>query len=131
MHNLRGNKSFRRKLRNNLTVHEIVLWKYLRNSHLGYKFRRQQSIGAYIVDFCCPKKKLIIELDGSQHIDAKHYDERRTLYLNRMGYRVMRFWDNEVTGNIEEVLLVIKSECEKPTPPSAPLPGKGGETAVV
>ena len=64
-------------------------------------------IGNYIVDFCAPRKKLIIELDGSQHIDQKEYDQERTMYLESRGYRVLRFWNNDVMKNIDEVLKAI------------------------
>ena len=72
-------------------------------------FRNQHAIGNYIVDFCVPCKKLIIELDGSQHLEQKEYDEERTKYLELHGYRVLRFWNNNVMNNIDDVLRVIWS----------------------
>ena len=72
-------------------------------------FRNQHAIGNYIVDFCAPRKKLIIELDGSQHLERKEYDEERTKYLESRGYRVLRFWNNDVMKDVENVLKVIWS----------------------
>ena len=74
---------------------------------LGINFRRQHAIGNYIPDFVCIEKKLIIELDGSQHLEQEEYDEKRTEYLNLLGYKVIRFWINEVTNNIDGVILAI------------------------
>jgi very-short-patch-repair endonuclease len=72
-------------------------------------FRNQHAIGTYIVDFCAPRKKLIIELDGSQHLEQEEYDGKRTAYLESRGYRVLRFWNNDVMNNLEAVLKVIWS----------------------
>ncbi|NQU99708.1 MAG: endonuclease domain-containing protein, partial [Parcubacteria group bacterium] len=74
----------------------------------GYKFRRQHSIGKYIVDFYCPKKRLIIELDGSQHIDNKQHDKERDNYLSNFNYSVLRFYNSDINNNIEGVVLKIK-----------------------
>jgi very-short-patch-repair endonuclease len=70
-------------------------------------FRNQHAIGNYIVDFCAPRKKLIIEVDGRQHIEQKQYDKERTAFLETKGYRVLRFWNNDVMNNIDAVLEVI------------------------
>ena len=85
---------------------------------MGVKFRRQHSIGMYIVDFCCPGKKLIIELDGFQHSDERDelYDKVRTSYLQRLGYTVIRFWNNEINVNLEGVLLEIETTLNHTTP---------------
>ena len=96
-----------RELRKAPTPAERKLWTYLRNDRLGVGFRRQHAIGPYIADFCCVKKKLIVELDGSQHLEQVEYDEERTKYLEMQGYHVIRFWNNEVTNNIEGVLRAI------------------------
>jgi very-short-patch-repair endonuclease len=74
---------------------------------LGVTFRRQHAIANYIPDFCSPKAKLIIELDGSQHFEQEVYDRERTKYLESQGYRVLRFWNNDVMNNIEGVILAI------------------------
>jgi very-short-patch-repair endonuclease len=101
----------RKDLRNNSTPQEIILWLQLKDSNLGYKFRRQHSIGPYIVDFYCPEKKLVIEIDGSQHgeVDAKEYDEERDAYLDSLGLTVLRFWNSEVNNHLPVVLQKIKS----------------------
>jgi very-short-patch-repair endonuclease len=99
-------KSQRRFLRNNATSHEIKLWNKLRNSQLGYKFRRQHSIGYYIVDFCCPRQKVIIEIDGNSHnnTESQGYDHVRTLYLQKLGFRELRFKNEEIDRNINDVI---------------------------
>lgn len=106
VHNLTGKKSIRRKLRKASTPQEVILWSRLRNNRLGHKFRRQHSIGKYIVDFYCPKRRLIIELDGSQHIDSE-YDKERDRHLKGLGFKILRFWDNDVNNNLEGILLKI------------------------
>jgi very-short-patch-repair endonuclease len=96
------------ELRRNLTPAEQKLWKYLRAHRLGGAgFRHQHAIGPYIVDFCAPRLKLVIELDGGQHANQKEYDSARTEFLNRNGYFILRFWNNEVMTNIDCVLQVI------------------------
>ncbi|MCL5436225.1 MAG: DUF559 domain-containing protein [Patescibacteria group bacterium] len=100
-----------KSLRHRQTPWESNLWKYLRaNRFCGFKFKRQVIIGEYIVDFCCNEKKLIIELDGSQHNDEtkRKYDMNRSKYLASFGYRVLRFWNNDVDSNIEGILDTIK-----------------------
>lgn len=100
----------RKELRKSLTKEEYQLWFYLKNKNLGFKFRRQHGIGPYIVDFYCKEKNLVIELDGSQHIEAKEYDKERDLYLQTLGIKVIRFWNSEIENNIEGVLIKIKKE---------------------
>jgi very-short-patch-repair endonuclease len=91
-----------------LTPEEQKLWEVLRGSKFkGVKFRRQHAIGKFIVDFCSPGKKLIIELDGSQHHDQHEYDQIRTDYLESQGYRLMRFWNTAVMNDMEAVLRAI------------------------
>jgi very-short-patch-repair endonuclease len=97
----------RRELRNNQTSEEQKLWYYLRKSQLGYKFQRQHSIGPYIVDFYCFKKRLIVELDGAQHLDAQEYDQERTNYLETLGFRVVRFWNSDIKKNLHTVIEQI------------------------
>ncbi|OGZ33457.1 MAG: hypothetical protein A2174_01395 [Candidatus Portnoybacteria bacterium RBG_13_41_18] len=111
IHNLKNRKQFRRELRNSATPQEIILWSRLKRDQFGYKFRRQHSIGKYIVDFYCPQKRLIIEIDGSQHIDSE-YDKERDKYLENLGFRVLRFWDNEINNNLEGVLLKIMENLQ-------------------
>jgi crossover junction endodeoxyribonuclease RuvC/BirA family biotin operon repressor/biotin-[acetyl-CoA-carboxylase] ligase len=106
----RSNPKTRRnaiQLRKDLTPAERKLWSRIRNDQLDVTFRRQHAVGNYILDFCAPRRKLIIELDGSQHLEQKEYDEERTKYLVSQGYRVLRFWNNDVMNNIDSVLTVI------------------------
>ncbi len=101
------------ELRKELTPAEGKLWSRIRNDQLGVNFRRQHAIGNYIPDFCSPKAKLVIELDGSQHLEQEEYDKKRTEYLESQGYKVIRFWNNDVMNNIEGVILAIMYALEK------------------
>jgi very-short-patch-repair endonuclease len=101
------------ELRKELTPAERKLWTMIRNDQLGVNFRRQHAIGNYIPDFVCIQKQLIIELDGSQHLEQEEYDKERTQYLKSQGYKVIRFWNNDVMNNIEGVILVIMNALEK------------------
>jgi very-short-patch-repair endonuclease len=97
-----------RSLRQNQTDVEYLLWQKLRNRQiLNFKFRRQFPIDPYIADFSCLELKLIIELDGSQHFEQAHYDNERDFYLAQRGFKVIRFWNNDVINNIEGVLEKI------------------------
>jgi very-short-patch-repair endonuclease len=97
-----------RDLRKQLTDAERRLWYLLRRKQLaGFRFRRQAPIGRYIADFACFAERLIIEVDGGQHADAQAYDEARTAWLDSEGFRVLRFWNNDVLGNQEAVLQTI------------------------
>ncbi len=101
------------ELRHNLTETEDRLWRVLKTHRLNnIHFRRQHAIGPYIVDFCAPQKKLIIELDGSQHLDMEEYDAERTTFLEKKGYRVLRFWNSDVMHNLDKVLSVIIQTLE-------------------
>ncbi len=97
----------RRMRRENAADVERELWRRLRNNQIGAKFRRQRPIGPYIVDFASIEAKLIIELDGGQHADQVAHDEKRTAYLESLGYRVLRFWNNDLTENIDGCLETI------------------------
>jgi very-short-patch-repair endonuclease len=102
--------------RSNATPAEALLWKYLKGHHFtGIKFRRQEPLGAYIADFACVSKKLVIEIDGEYHLkpEQQEYDKARTDYLKEMGFTVLRFTNNDVLENIGEVLKVILKECNK------------------
>src|SRR3972149_3659824 len=87
-------------LRKELTPTERKLWVALRSDRLGVSFRRQHAIGPYVADFCCIKEKLIIEVDGSQHLEQREYDEERASFLRSQGYRVLRFWNSEVMSDL-------------------------------
>lgn len=108
-----------RRLRKNATDAERILWGKLRNKQLtGVKFRRQQPIGGYIVDFVTFERKVVVELDGGHHKAQRQRekDEARNLWLRRQGYEVIRFWDNEVFENLEGVLETIREKLLTNTP---------------
>jgi very-short-patch-repair endonuclease len=103
----------RKELRNKSTPAEIIIWNHLKKKQLnGRKFRRQHSIGDYIVDFYCPEERLAIELDGDFHFDEamKKYDEERTTYLNKLNINVLRFENNEILFNLDYSLNKIIAE---------------------
>jgi very-short-patch-repair endonuclease len=100
--------SFARNLRSNSTDSEIKLWFRLKNRQLkNFKFRRQAPVGKYIVDFICHEKGLVVEVDGGQHMDASKADGMRTVWLESHGYRVIRFWNNQVLEETDAVLQEI------------------------
>jgi very-short-patch-repair endonuclease len=100
-----------RTLRRQATEAETKLWQKLRGGQIaGVRFRRQEPIGPYIVDFCSFDPKLVIEVDGGQHAERVAADERRTAFLACKGYRVLRFWNNEVLQNIAGVVEMIAAE---------------------
>lgn len=104
-------KIYAKNLRTNSTDTERLLWQHLRGHRFyNVKFKRQQPIGEYIVDFICFKEQLIIELDGGQHTEQREYDESRSNWLRSQGFKIIRFWNNEVIENIEGVLMVIAKE---------------------
>jgi len=97
-----------RELRKNSTDAEKCLWQKLRNRQLGgYKFKRQVPIGHYIVDFMCESASLIVELDGGQHAEQQAYDDKRTAFLQAKGFKVLRYWNNEVLENTGNVLISL------------------------
>lgn len=111
IHNLKVLFERRKELRNHSTSEEILLWNYLKHSKLGVKFRRQHSIGGYIVDFYSPAKKLVIELDGGVHNtkEAKEYDKVRDEFLKGMDLKILRLDNKEITKeNIELAINKIK-----------------------
>ncbi len=96
------------KLRRELTSAERKLWDYLCDNKInGVKFRRQHAIGKYIADFCSVKEKIIIELDGSHHLEQKEQDTQRTKYLEAQGHTVIRFWNDQVMNDIDGVIRAI------------------------
>jgi len=116
-----------RNLRKSCTEAEKHLWRYLRGKQLeGFKFRRQEPIGKYIVDFVNFERKIVIELDGGQHATEKVEDEERDKWLKGQGFEILRFWDNEVFKNIEGILEVIRRRLLLPPHPD-PLPPSGEE----
>ncbi|MBT7229334.1 MAG: DUF559 domain-containing protein, partial [Gammaproteobacteria bacterium] len=94
-----------RDLRKNMTDAERTLWSRIKSRRLqGFRFRRQHPVGNYIVDFVCLELKLVIELDGGQHMDQQQYDERRDSFLKAQGFTVLRFWNNKVMKEVDGVL---------------------------
>ena len=130
IHNISKLYSRRKELRNNSTLEEILLWTKLKDSQIGFKFRRQHSIGGYIADFYCPKKKLIVELDGSQHFkkEDKEYDKIRSNYFAGLDIKVLRFTNAEINTNLDGVVQKIVSELSSTPPCGGGVPkGRGGD----
>ena len=116
-----------RLLRKNLTDAERRLWQKLKRRQIAnVKFRRQQPIGSFIVDFVCFEPRVIVEVDGGQHAEKVADDERRTRWLEAQGYRVLRFWNNDVLANVGEVTQVIFDTVEQSPPPIPSFPREGG-----
>jgi len=106
-----------RMLRKGSTNAEKILWYHLRGRKLeGYKFRRQQPMGRYIVDFVNFEKRVVIELDGGQHAIEKDTDKERDAWLKAQGFKVLRFWNNDISQNLEGVLEVIRKRLISPSP---------------
>ena len=133
--NLRTFKARRRELRRNLTPAEARLWSHLQGKQLhGRKFRRQHSIGPYVLDFYCPARRLAVELDGAahDHEDAQQHDARRTAFLASLGITLLRFENREVFENAEGVLLEISRYLDEKSVTTPALratpPRRGGES---
>ena len=115
-----------RELRKGSTDAERLLWRHLRTKQLeGLRFRRQQPIGHYIVDFVCLERGVVIEIDGGQHAVEVQKDQKRDQWFEEEGFTVLRFWDSEVLTNTDGVLEVIRQSCLSHPPLTPPL--KGGE----
>jgi very-short-patch-repair endonuclease len=113
-----------RGLRRRSTRAESVLWRHLRDRQLaGFKFVRQEPIGPYFADFVCREWHLVVEVDGGQHADSAA-DAIRDAMMRKLGYRMIRVWNNDVLNNIEGVLQMLTSELEK-APHPVPLPVNG------
>ena len=118
---VRGMGSRAQTLRHNQTDAERRLWSCLRSRQLGgFKFRRQYPIPPDIVDFVCVEAGLIIEIDGSQHVLDRLRDAERARFFERIGYRTVRYWDNDVLLRTAEVLEAILLELGRPSPPPSP-----------
>lgn len=103
------------RLRQNLTPHEIMLWRHLKRIPVcGTHFRKQVPIGPYVADFACLSAKLVIEADGSQHSlsSGLRHDETRTRWMKNQGYTVLRFWNNQIAENLESVLETIQAHLK-------------------
>jgi len=121
-----------KRLRNNATDVERKLWRHLRGRQLsGYKFSRQMPVAGYICDFLCRSTRLVIELDGGQHDLQTDEDRVRTRRIEAEGYRVIRFWNNEVNDGLEGVLLrIAEALAESAASHPQPLPQAGGEASL-
>jgi very-short-patch-repair endonuclease len=120
----RANVGYARALRVGQTDAERALWRQLRDRQLlGWKFRRQHEIGSYIADFVCTDAWLIVELDGGQHAERAQQDARRTEWLQHAGYRVLRFWNDDVLMKMNLVLEQIVAALDVTSPHPGPLPG--------
>jgi very-short-patch-repair endonuclease len=117
-----------RTLRIGMTDAERRLWSRLRLEQLGVKFRRQHPLASYVLDFVCLEPKLVIEVDGSQHLDQLTYDERRTEWLMRHGFVVLRFWANEVLSETDAVVSRIVGHLAEQPAPTPTLPQRGRES---
>lgn len=120
---------FARHLRRGMTDAETRLWFHLRCNRLeGFHFRRQHPVGPLVADFMCVKAQLIIEIDGSQHLDSSQ-DEIRDRWLSENGYRILRFWNHDVLKRADKVLgMIVESLIpNRPHPPSAPFPAAQGK----
>lgn len=116
-----------RSLRREMTFAEQRMWNALRSKQINHlRFRRQHPIGPYIADFACISAKLIIEIDGGQHQEQAAYDERRTAFLQQQGWRVLRFWSNDVLSNLEGVLAKVANALTATPHPGLP-PERGKE----
>lgn len=128
--------SVAKTLRKNSTRSERLLWRNLRVKQMqGLKFRRQEPIGDYIVDFVCFENRVVIEVDGSQHMAEIPRDKERERWLRSQGFTILRFWNNEVLRNMEGVLEIIRLTCQIHPPLVPPLRAvkplsaiKGGKT---
>jgi very-short-patch-repair endonuclease len=115
-----------RSLRQNMTEAEKRVWQILRSHQIkGHKFRRQVPIGRYIADFACHEARLIVEIDGGQHGRSSLQEVERSAFLQNEGYRILRFWNNEVLENLDGVHATITAELGRITPTQT-LPHQGG-----
>ena len=122
-------KDFSRSMRKNMTIQELKIWNLIRKEQLGIKFRRQHPIdNKYIADFACTENKIIIEIDGSQHIEASS-DKYRTFYIENTGYKIVRFYNNEIDNNIEGCIEYLKSIISEPPIACGDFPLKGDRNA--
>ena len=122
---VRARTTTARKLRREGTEAERRLWRALREKELPWKFRLQHPIGQHIADFACPERKLVIELDGGQHAEQEEAGAARSAEIATCGYRVIRFWNNEVMENLDGVLQRLHQALACPPPHPGPLRPEG------
>ncbi|TNE67771.1 MAG: endonuclease domain-containing protein [Alphaproteobacteria bacterium] len=112
-----------RGLRRAMTDAERCFWHHVRARRFhGLKFRRQFPVGHFIVDFACPARRLIVEIDGGQHADPESGDALRTAHLESRGFRVVRYWNNDILGNIDGVMTDLEAHLGQQPPHPNPLP---------
>ncbi len=106
-------RNFARRMRRSMTRAEVLLWAKLRGTAIGYRFRRQAPVGPFVADFACIEARVIVEVDGATHGTPEEVarDDERTRYLERAGWRVLRFWNREIVENIDGVLETIGRIC--------------------
>jgi very-short-patch-repair endonuclease len=110
-----------RGLRREMTAQERILWLHLRDRRVqGAKFRKQMWLAGYIADFACSEARLVVEADGSQHADDVAYDSARSAAFASLGWHTLRFWNNEITENLDGVLVAIANALPSPSHPAAP-----------
>jgi very-short-patch-repair endonuclease len=116
-----------REMRTNQTSAEKLLWSYLHRKNIsGSRFRRQHPLYGFIVDFCCIQHRLVVELDGDSHAEQLEYDAWRTGRLVQRGFRVLRFFNDEVQNNLDGVIEAIWQAMQTPPPSSSPVSNNGG-----
>ncbi len=119
-----------KELRRNQTPQETDLWGIIRAKRFeGLKFYRQYVVGSYIVDFCCPEKMLVVELDGSGHAERENKDQQRDKDLQQLGYRVIHVWNSDWNTNRNGVLEIIVEAAKTPLPCPLPETGRGEDSA--
>jgi len=122
-----------KELRKASTPQEIIFWSRVRAKRFkGLKFKRQYSLRKYIIDFVCLEKKLIIEIDGWQHKEENQarYDQERTKFLESLGFKIIRFWNDEVNANLEGVFLKIEDSLNAPSLSGVPDISPGGREGM-
>ena len=110
-----------RRLRREMTPQEQILWRHLRGRRFNSsKFRRQMWLCGFVADFACPEAKLVVEADGSQHADNPDYDRARAAAFDHIGWRTLRFWNNEIGNDLDAVLTAIHDALPSPSHPAVP-----------
>jgi very-short-patch-repair endonuclease len=110
-----------RGMRREMTPQEAILWGHLRGGRMeGFKFRRQMWLCGFVADFACPEARLVVEADGSQHVEDADYDAQRAAIFGREGWQILRFWNNEINSDLDGVLVAIRAALPSPSHPAAP-----------